>query len=63
MNKKENTPLEKHTELSQAIVFSTMALLAGGLIALIVFAKVSWVFPSLLYGALAYFAWDKFFNK
>ncbi len=63
MNKKDIAPPEKNTEIAQANIFSTMALLAGGLVALIVITKVSWVFPSSLYGALAYFAWDNFFNK
>jgi hypothetical protein len=49
------------TRLSQAIVFSTLAVLGGGLVALVTLGGVDWVIPTVGYGTVAYLAWRQFF--
>jgi len=45
--------------LSQAIVFAVLSLLGGGLSALLLLTDVDWFFPTLIYGLVLYFVWQK----
>ena len=47
---------------SQAIVFSTLALVASSLFAIVTFTNIDWVIPAVFFGLLAYAAWDIFFS-
>jgi Na+/glutamate symporter len=46
--------------LSEAVIFCTLVLLGGGLIALITLTDVPWFFPALFYGVVVYVAWQKY---
>ena len=47
--------------LAQAIVFSSLALVGGGLIALLALTSVDWVLPTMVYLTVVYLAWQRFF--
>lgn len=71
MNKpKENNPAEKPSasdqqpglsRLSEILLFCTLVLLGGGLLALVVLTDVDWFFPALFYGVVVYIAWQRYF--
>ena len=45
----------------EIFVFSTLALLGGGLLALVLLTDVDWFFPALFYGVTVYVAWQRYF--
>jgi hypothetical protein len=47
--------------LSEILVFCTLVLLGGGLLALVVLTDVDWFFPALFYGVVVYIAWQRYF--
>ena len=52
---------EPNQQRPEILVFSTLALLGGGLLALISLTDIDWFFPTLFYGSVAYFAWQRYF--
>jgi hypothetical protein len=45
----------------EIFVFSTLALLGGGLLALVSLTAADWYFPALFYGVPVYVAWRRYF--
>jgi hypothetical protein len=49
------------SRLSEILLFCTLVLLGGGLLALVVLTDVDWFFPALFYGVVVYVAWQRYF--
>lgn len=48
--------------IGEVLVFCTLALLGGGLFALVAFTDVYWFYPTVFYGLLTYLAWQRYFD-
>lgn len=49
--------------IAEVVVFCALALVGGGLFALVALTDINWVYPAVFYGVLAYIAWDRFFSR
>lgn len=61
-----NTPISESAEsgnrTAEAIVFSVVALLGAGLVALLSLTNVYWLYPTIAFATIAYFAWERFLS-
>lgn len=49
--------------IGEVLVFCTLALLGGGLFALVAFTNIYWFYPTVFYGLLVYLAWQRYFDS